>query len=123
MEHRGGQLNPLNQFSPYNTTVNPIRVLNPFFVLRRNALYRGLFGGSKRWLVVGAIVWTPRLLRRAMGRHPERVSIDPMWSPSTRRSPTCAAAWPTPRSVSERWRSGCSRPRASSPTPCRRTRS
>ena len=78
MARRGGQLNPLNQFSPYNTTLNPVRLLNPFFVLRRNAIYRGLFGGSKRWLVVGAIVWTPRLLRRAMGRHPERVSIDPM---------------------------------------------
>ena len=41
-------------------------------------MYRGVLGGNKTWLVVAGVVWGPTLLRRAMGRKPERVSIDPM---------------------------------------------
>jgi hypothetical protein len=74
----GGHLNPLNQFTPYSATMNPARLLNPFNVLRRLAVYRGLLGGNKSWLVIGAVVWGPRLLRRAMGRRPERVAVEPM---------------------------------------------
>jgi hypothetical protein len=73
---RGGQLNPLNQLNPNTITTSPLRLLNPFFVLRRNALFRGLFGGDKTWLIVGAIVWAPVLLRRAVGRRPERVAFE-----------------------------------------------
>ena len=40
-----------------------------------------------------------------------------------RRSPSCAASWPTHPSACARSRSACSRPRASWPTPSRRTRS
>ena len=78
MLRAGGRLNPLNQFNQYNVTSSPFTVLNPFNILRRTALYRGVLGGSKRWLVVGAVVWGPHLLRRAMGRHPQVVAIDPM---------------------------------------------
>ncbi len=76
--HRGGQLNPLNQFSsPTAVTTSPLRLLNPFYILRRNALYRSL-SGDKRWMVVAAVVWTPVLLRKAMGKRPERIAIEPM---------------------------------------------
>ena len=64
---RGGQLNPLNQFNAYNiTSSRPLRVLNPFFILRRNSLYRGM-SGNKVWLIVGAVVWAPVVLRKIFG--------------------------------------------------------
>jgi hypothetical protein len=72
---KGGQLNPLNQFTPYNMTTNPLRLLNPFNVLRRNALFRGM-GGSKTWLVIGAFVWGPHLVRRVLGKHSEHVAFE-----------------------------------------------
>lgn len=50
------------------------RALSPFAALRRNALYKGLFGGSRGWLAVGAFVWGPRLLKRALGRNEEIVA-------------------------------------------------
>jgi hypothetical protein len=78
MPRRGGMLNPLNQLTPYSSTMNPARLLNPFNLLRRLSIYRGLLAGDKGWLVIGALVWGPRLLRRAMGRRPERVAAEPM---------------------------------------------
>ena len=44
------------------------RVLSPTAALRRNALYKGLFGGSRGWMAVGALVWGPRLMKKALGR-------------------------------------------------------
>ena len=44
------------------------RALSPFAALRRNALYKGLFGGSRGWMAVGAFVWGSRLFRKAFGR-------------------------------------------------------
>ena len=44
------------------------RVLSPVAALRRNALYKGLFGGSRGWMAVGALVWGPRLMKKALGR-------------------------------------------------------
>ena len=73
---RGGQLNPLNQFTPVNVTTRPQRLLNPFYILRRNAIVRGLFGGSKSWIIAGAVLWTPVLIRKALGRHAEHVAFD-----------------------------------------------
>lgn len=73
---RGGQLNPLNQFSsPHAVTTNPLRLLNPLFVLRRNALYRSL-SGDKAWMAVAAVVWGPILIRRALGRRSEHVALE-----------------------------------------------
>ena len=46
---------------------------NPLRLARRNALYRGLLGGERSWLVIGAIVWLPKLLNRAFGRNEEVV--------------------------------------------------
>lgn len=72
----GGQLNPLNQFNAYNiTSSRPLRVLNPFFILRRNSLYRGM-SGNKVWLIVGAVVWAPVVLRKLVGRSSEHVAFE-----------------------------------------------
>ena len=74
---RGGSLNPLNQNTPYNiTSSNPLRLFNPFYVLRRNALFRGLMGGNKQWLIIGAFVWAPVFLRKTFGKRPEHVAFD-----------------------------------------------
>jgi hypothetical protein len=42
--------------------------------LRRAGIDRGLLGGSRPWLVVGALAWGLRLARWAMRRH-ERVLL------------------------------------------------
>ena len=54
----------------------PKSALNPFELARRNALYKGLLGGNRTWLVVGAFVWGPRLLKRLMGRNEEIVATE-----------------------------------------------
>jgi hypothetical protein len=46
--------------------------LSPLSILRRKALRRGLVGGSTGWMVVGVLVYAPRVARRLFGR-PERV--------------------------------------------------
>ena len=50
--------------------------LSPFTALRRNALYKGLFGGSRGWMAVGALVWAPRLLKRVLGRNEQVVATE-----------------------------------------------
>lgn len=45
------------------------RLLSPTASLRRNALYKGLLGGSRGWMVVGAAVWAPRMMKKALGRN------------------------------------------------------
>jgi hypothetical protein len=52
------------------------RSLSPFTVLRSNALYKGLLGGSRGWLAVGAVVWTPRLMKRLLGRTEKVVATE-----------------------------------------------
>jgi hypothetical protein len=44
------------------------RLLSPTAALRRNALYKGLLGGQRAWMAVGALVWAPRLMKKALGR-------------------------------------------------------
>jgi hypothetical protein len=44
------------------------RALSPTAALRRNALTKGLLGGSRGWMAVGAAVYGPRLLKKALGR-------------------------------------------------------
>jgi len=31
-------------------------------------LWKGLLGGQRGWLAVGAVVWAPRLVRKAFGK-------------------------------------------------------
>ena len=50
------------------------RILSPTVALRRNAMFKGLLGGSRGWMAVGAIVYAPRFYKRVMGRVPEFVA-------------------------------------------------
>lgn len=51
-------------------------LLSPFILLRRNSIYKGLLGGERKWLVIGAIVWVPRLLRKALGKNEQVVTTE-----------------------------------------------
>jgi len=44
------------------------RTLSPLAALRRNSVSKGLLGGQRGWMAVGAVVWGARLLRKALGR-------------------------------------------------------
>lgn len=48
-------------------------LLSPFALLRRNALYKGLLGGRRGWMAIGAAVWAPRLIKKLLGRQEEIV--------------------------------------------------
>lgn len=48
-------------------------VLSPFALLRRNSIYKGLLGGHRGWVAVGAVVWAPRLMKKLVGRNEEVV--------------------------------------------------
>ncbi|MBI5090080.1 MAG: hypothetical protein HZB15_14790 [Actinobacteria bacterium] len=52
------------------------RLLKPSVLLRRNALYRGLLGGSRGWLAVGAVMFGTRLLRRVAGKQEEVLTVE-----------------------------------------------
>lgn len=52
------------------------RLLSPTVLLRRNALYKGVFGGSRGWMAIGAALWGPRLLKRALGRREEVLATE-----------------------------------------------
>lgn len=51
-------------------------LLRPMSYLRRNALRKGLLGGNPAWVVVGVMVWAPRVMRRLFGRTEELVSSE-----------------------------------------------
>ena len=51
-------------------------LLSPSAVLRQRSLQRGLFGGHRGWMAVGVLMWTPRLLRRLMGRNEELIATE-----------------------------------------------
>ena len=51
-------------------------VLSPVVALRRRAVYKGLFGGSRGWMVVGAVVWGPRLMKKVLGRTEQIVATE-----------------------------------------------
>jgi hypothetical protein len=50
--------------------------LNPLTLARHNALYKGLLGGNRTWLVIGAVVWAPRLMKRLLGKNEEIVATE-----------------------------------------------
>jgi hypothetical protein len=52
------------------------RVLRPSVLLRRQALYKGLFGGSRGWLAVGAVIWGRKFAKRAFGRREEILATE-----------------------------------------------
>jgi hypothetical protein len=55
----------------------PVRsMLRPSVILRRNALYKGLFGGSRAWLAVGAVIWGRGTLKKVFGKHEEVLTTE-----------------------------------------------
>jgi hypothetical protein len=44
--------------------------------LRRDSVYKGVLGGSRGWLAVGALVWGPRLVKKALGRNVQVVATE-----------------------------------------------
>ena len=44
--------------------------------ISRRGLTDGVFGGRRQWLVLGAVVWLARLLKRIVSRSVEVVSIE-----------------------------------------------
>jgi hypothetical protein len=51
-------------------------LLNPLVLARRNALHKGLLGGNRTWLVIGAVVWAPRVLKRMLGKNEQIVATE-----------------------------------------------
>jgi len=54
------------------------RLLSPFALARRNAIYKGVLDGKRGWLIVGGIVWGGRFLRKAFGKNEEFVTLETM---------------------------------------------
>ncbi len=50
--------------------------LSPFVRIRRKALTNGVLGGDRRWLVVGGIFWSIRIVRVALGRRSRVVAVE-----------------------------------------------
>lgn len=51
-------------------------LLSPTAFLRRGAIYKGLFGGSRGWMAVGAVLWAPRVMKRLFGRNEETLTVE-----------------------------------------------
>jgi glutamate decarboxylase len=51
-------------------------LLSPFALARRNGLYKGLIGGDRSWLVIGAVFWGGRALKKSLGKNEQIVAMD-----------------------------------------------
>jgi hypothetical protein len=51
-------------------------MLRPSVIIRRNALYKGLLGGSKGWLALGGIVWSRSFLKKTFGKSEELLTVE-----------------------------------------------
>lgn len=51
-------------------------LLSPTALLRRNALYRGALGGNRSWMLVGAVLWGPKVIKRIFGKHEQVLTIE-----------------------------------------------
>ena len=58
------------------TTAKKTSLLSPTAMLRHNALSQGVFGGRRGWMVIGAFLWGPRLVKRFMGRQEEVLTTE-----------------------------------------------
>jgi len=52
------------------------RIISPIRLARRAGFYRGLLGGNRGWMAVGALLWVGRTAKRTLGRSEQRVSFD-----------------------------------------------
>ncbi len=51
-------------------------LLSPTALLRRNALYKGAFGGSRGWMAVGVVLWGPRIARKYLGKQEDVIAVE-----------------------------------------------
>ena len=51
-------------------------LLSPTALLRRSALYKGFLGGQRGWMVVGAVLWGPKLMKRFFGKHEQVLATE-----------------------------------------------
>src|SRR5688500_15722445 len=51
-------------------------MLSPFAVARRNAIYKGVLGGDRKWMIIGGTVWGVRLLRKSLGKSEQFVTLE-----------------------------------------------
>ncbi|MCB1001083.1 MAG: hypothetical protein KDB40_17440 [Acidimicrobiales bacterium] len=47
------------------------KLLRPSVLLRRNAMYKGVLGGSKGWLAIGGVLWGKSFLKKTFGKNEE----------------------------------------------------
>ena len=52
------------------------RLLSPIVLARRNAVYKGVLGGDRKWLTIGGILWGTRFLKKAVGRNEQVVAVE-----------------------------------------------
>ncbi len=52
--------------------------LKPSVYLRQQAFARGVLGGKKSWMVIAVFAYSPRLVRRLIGRTEMLVAREPM---------------------------------------------
>jgi hypothetical protein len=45
-------------------------------VLHRNALRKGVLGGSRPWMFVGVLIWVPRVAFRLLARQERVVAVE-----------------------------------------------
>lgn len=50
------------------------RVFRPSVVIRRKAIWSGLFGTSKLWKIIGAVGFGQRSIKKFFGKHPETIA-------------------------------------------------
>ena len=50
--------------------------LSPSYLVRRNAVYKGLFGGQRGWLALGGLIWGTRFVKKTLGRSEEYAATE-----------------------------------------------
>ena len=51
-------------------------ILSLSALARRNGIYKGLLGGDRRWLAIGGVFWGVRVMKRALAKTEEFVTIE-----------------------------------------------
>ena len=51
-------------------------LLSPTALLRQNAISKGVLGGRRGWMAIGAFLWGPRIVKRFMGRQEEVLTTE-----------------------------------------------
>lgn len=52
------------------------KLLRPSVLLRRNAMYKGVLGGSKGWLAIGGVLWGKSFLKKTFGKNEEILTTE-----------------------------------------------